>query len=628
MASTARDGVPERSIFHRMFWPEDQTAYSAGFSRDQDFERAITAILNRTDHKKTPFKWRVYWVAALGFLTDSYNLFASNVVLPALSSLYWNTPSRSNIIGFNVATLIGSIIGQIFFGIAVDICMRSLYGFELMIVIVSTLGLLQCSSGYYDTASDQYTWSITGWLFFWRVVMGIGIGAEYPLSACIASEWSAKHSRARMLAAVFLMQPLGQLLAYIVGLIAIGQLGGSAADIDRFWRIVIGIGAAPTILALFARRLIPESWRFTYFVVKNPGKAKLDARNVYDRASIVAEPHELQQLGDRHESPTLQHDSVVDVIVEHDPPERQVSEPAPVWRPGSQFEWAEFSKFLWEYRARLLGMSSCWFLLDIAFYGMGFNSPGTLAKLWTDRPINFDRDAPYWQKNSDVYYPLVNGTFLNGTSGLVAAPAIKEVLTSTMKHAIYTTSIAAILGSSFYIGFAHMINRRHMLIGTFFALSVLLAITAGAFKALYHDGDANGSPISGGHVVLIFLWALIQLFFSFGPNTLTFVMPAEVFPTKYRCTCYGFAAASGKLGAVLVQAVGWATTSDTSDPNDYKQLQYMLAAFSVCMALGGAIALYEPCVPNVQHGFENKSLEEASNEQAVVRETPKHDDQS
>lgn len=122
MAATAPN-VPERSIFHRIFWPEDQAAYSAGFSRSQDHERAITAILKRTDHKDTPFKWRVYWVAALGFLTDSYNLFASNVVLPALSFLYWNTPSKQNMMAFNVATLLGSIVGQIVFGIAVDICM-------------------------------------------------------------------------------------------------------------------------------------------------------------------------------------------------------------------------------------------------------------------------------------------------------------------------------------------------------------------------------------------------------------------------------------------------------------------------------------------------------------------------
>lgn len=32
-------------------------------------------------------------------------------------------------------------------------------------------------------------------------------------------------------------------------------------------------------------------------------------------------------------------------------------------------------------------------------------------------------------------------------------------------------------------------------------------------------------------------------------------IPAEAFPTRYRCTLYGISAASGKLGSVLGQAV-------------------------------------------------------------------------
>lgn len=30
-------------------------------------------------------------------------------------------------------------------------------------------------------------------------------------------------------------------------------------------------------------------------------------------------------------------------------------------------------------------------------------------------------------------------------------------------------------------------------------------------------------------------------------------MPAELFPTRFRCTCHGLAAASGKLGSVIAQ---------------------------------------------------------------------------
>jgi hypothetical protein len=38
-----------------------------------------------------------------------------------------------------------------------------------------------------------------------------------------------------------------------------------------------------------------------------------------------------------------------------------------------------------------------------------------------------------------------------------------------------------------------------------------------------------------------------------GPNTTTFMFPAEIFPTRYRCTLHGLAAGFGKLGSVLGQ---------------------------------------------------------------------------
>ena len=36
-----------------------------------------------------------------------------------------------------------------------------------------------------------------------------------------------------------------------------------------------------------------------------------------------------------------------------------------------------------------------------------------------------------------------------------------------------------------------------------------------------------------------------------GPNPITFLLPAEVYPTHLRATGHGFAAACGKAGAVL-----------------------------------------------------------------------------
>lgn len=44
-------------------------------------------------------------------------------------------------------------------------------------------------------------------------------------------------------------------------------------------------------------------------------------------------------------------------------------------------------------------------------------------------------------------------------------------------------------------------------------------------------------------------------FFNFGPNSTTFIVPGECFPTRYRSTSHGLSAASGKVGAIIAQVV-------------------------------------------------------------------------
>lgn len=59
---------------------------------------------------------------------------------------------------------------------------RRLYGLELVLVIFSTLGMAQASTGINNSMN------ILPWIIFWRFLMGLGIGAEYPLSAVITAE--------------------------------------------------------------------------------------------------------------------------------------------------------------------------------------------------------------------------------------------------------------------------------------------------------------------------------------------------------------------------------------------------------------------------------------------------------
>jgi PHS family inorganic phosphate transporter-like MFS transporter len=163
------------------FWPFWRDPAIAGQSYE-DIEEKRAKIINTIDDQG--FQWQIWAVASSGFFTDSYNLFATNVILPSLGFVYW--PSDNNVnyeLLINIVTLAGSTIGALVFGYFADkFGRRKLYGLELIIAIVGTLGVAQASQGY------DGNMSILGWILFWRLFMGIGIGAEYPLSAVITAE--------------------------------------------------------------------------------------------------------------------------------------------------------------------------------------------------------------------------------------------------------------------------------------------------------------------------------------------------------------------------------------------------------------------------------------------------------
>src|SRR5262249_53984001 len=114
---------------------------------------------------------------------------------------------------------------------------------------------------------------------------------------------------------------------------------------------------------------------------------------------------------------------------------------------------------------------------------------------------------------------------------------IVETLLWDSERALLTTSIASAVGSLIFLVGVNYIPRVATLVGTFIALAFIFLIAGTSLIAVYEEAHYS---------VTIAFYAIALLVFNLGPNTITFMLPAELFPTKYRGTCYRIAAASGK----------------------------------------------------------------------------------
>jgi PHS family inorganic phosphate transporter-like MFS transporter len=112
-------------------------------------------------------------------ITDvqALQIFAVNMIVPMISIVYWNGEiSPSAELSINMATLVGTLIGQVVVGVLGDRRGRKgMYGPLLILIIVGTVGLSLVSKGVANSVN------VLGWVVSWRLLMGIGIGGDYPL---------------------------------------------------------------------------------------------------------------------------------------------------------------------------------------------------------------------------------------------------------------------------------------------------------------------------------------------------------------------------------------------------------------------------------------------------------------
>ena len=134
------------------------------------------------------------------------------------------------------------------------------------------------------------------------------------------------------------------------------------------------------------------------------------------------------------------------------------------------------------------------------------------------------------------------GTNLNT---LTVPSAIGYADKSTPFKHVWTEAIGSLIiacagnvpGYFFTVVFVDRWGRKPIQFMGFGVLFICFTI----LSAAYHKLKNEAIP------VFLVIYAIAQFFFYFGPNSTTFIIPAEVFPTHVRSTAHGISAAAGKF---------------------------------------------------------------------------------
>ncbi len=381
------------------------------------------------------------FVSGMGFFTDAYDLFVIGIVV-ALIKPEWHL-STSQVSWLNSATLLASAVGALIFGRIADMLGRKrIYGYEVLILAIAAIA---------SAFAPNFAF-----LLVCRVILGIGIGGDYPVSATIMSEYSGKQSRGRMVGLVFAMQGAG----LIVGPLIASILLASGLSTNLTWRILLGLGAIPGLAVFYLRRQIHETPRFAM-----AGGAADEAE-----AAVAAATGGKPSVRTAQESKARQTQGALE---------------------GFAVLARNRRMLLW-----LIGTAGAWFLLDFAYYGNTISSPEILKLL-----------NPHASLLHDTLVQLAIFAVFAVPGYIVAI----LLLDKTGRKSIQV------------LGFA-MMGLMFLLIG------LIPAVTRYAWPFLI-------------------LFGISYFFTEFGPNTTTFIYPAELFPVEVRTTGHGISAGMGKLGA-------------------------------------------------------------------------------
>jgi MFS family permease len=182
----------------------------------------------------TPAQWRTLLAAMLGWMLDAMDVMLYSFALVSIQQEFSLSGTQSGLL--TTAMLFAAALGGILAGYLADrigrtrVLMASILIYSLFTAAIATA-----------TSFEQ--------LLFWRVLVGIGLGAEWSAGTVLVAEsWPARH-RGKAIAITQSGWAIGYILASLLAAAILPVYG---------WRPLFAIGILPALLTLWIRRAVPE----------------------------------------------------------------------------------------------------------------------------------------------------------------------------------------------------------------------------------------------------------------------------------------------------------------------------------------------------------------------------------
>ncbi|WP_129359458.1 MULTISPECIES: MFS transporter [Micrococcaceae] len=349
------------------------------------------------------FQRKVTLLSAGGVFLDGFDLTIIAVAMPMIVGEWGLDAGEKSIL--TSSAIIGSFIGAVSLGNLTDrFGRKAMYVIDLLAFVLFAV----------LTAFSPNLW----WLVVFRFLLGIGIGADYPISATLVSEFAPKNGRGKLSTSLGAMWFVGAVVAYLVGLLTL-PLG------DFAWRAMLLIGAIFALVVFIFRVTLPESPRW------------LVAHGRFEDAKDVVE-------------------KVTGVRPSHHEVEAEATRPAHAPARTARL----LSLFTGRQRNRTLFVCGFWFCYATAYYGISMYTPTILA--------------PFTQGNQVA---VIVGSGIVAVLGLVGSVIGMNLVDSWGRRPLIITSFAGLTVSLAVL--ALTVNPHLIFLIVLFSVAVLFANSGG-----------------------------------------------------------------------------------------------------------------------------------------------------